>query len=82
MVREHTVLAAVGPAGTPVPRTVSLCTDESVNERPFYVMSFVEGHILRDASAAAAELEPPRARRWVPTWPRRSRRSTSLIPRR
>jgi aminoglycoside phosphotransferase (APT) family kinase protein len=56
MVREHTVLAAVGPAGVPVPRTVALCTDESVNERPFYVMEFVDGHILRDAHSAEAEL--------------------------
>jgi aminoglycoside phosphotransferase (APT) family kinase protein len=56
MVREHTVLSAVGPAGIPVPRTVALCTDETVNERPFYVMAFVNGHILRDANQARAEL--------------------------
>jgi len=36
-------------AGIPVPVTVGLCTDEAVNERPFYVMEFVEGHILRNA---------------------------------
>jgi aminoglycoside phosphotransferase (APT) family kinase protein len=57
MVREHTVLAAVGPAGVPVPTVVALCTDETVNERPFYVMEFVEGHILRDARMAADELD-------------------------
>jgi aminoglycoside phosphotransferase (APT) family kinase protein len=57
MVREHTVIAAVGPAGVPVPRAIALCTDESVNERPFYVMEFVEGHILRDAQMAADELD-------------------------
>jgi aminoglycoside phosphotransferase (APT) family kinase protein len=56
MVREHTVLAAVGPAGVPVPRVVALCTDESVNERPFYVMEFVDGKILRDARMADEEL--------------------------
>jgi len=56
MVREHTVITALHPAGIPVPRTVGLCTDESVNERAFYVMEFVEGHILRDAAAAAKEL--------------------------
>jgi len=42
------------------PETYGLCVDESVNERPFYVMNFVEGHILRDeatASAAFAESE-------------------------
>ncbi len=40
------------PAGIPVPVTVGLCTDEAVNERPFYVMEFVEGHILRSALQA------------------------------
>ena len=35
-----------------MPATVGLCTDESVNERPFYVMEFVEGHILRSAPEA------------------------------
>jgi aminoglycoside phosphotransferase (APT) family kinase protein len=58
MVREYTVIAAVGPAGVPVPKAVALCTDESVNERPFYVMEFVEGLILRDAKMAADELAP------------------------
>jgi aminoglycoside phosphotransferase (APT) family kinase protein len=56
MVREHTVIAALGPVGIPVPTIVALCTDESVNERPFYVMSFVDGHILRDAAQAEREL--------------------------
>ncbi len=43
---------SLGPAGIPVPVTVGLCTDEAVNERPFYVMEFVEGHILRSALQA------------------------------
>jgi len=54
MVREHTILSALGPAGVPVPATLALCVDEAVNERPFYVMEFVEGNILRDAAAAEA----------------------------
>jgi len=63
MVREHTVIAALGPAGVPVPAAVALCTDESVNERPFYVMEFVDGLILRDATSAARDLaEPSRSR--------------------
>jgi aminoglycoside phosphotransferase (APT) family kinase protein len=66
MVREHTVLSAVGPAGIPVPATIALCTDDSVNERPFYVMSFINGHILRDAAHAEAEL-PVEARGKVGT---------------
>jgi len=52
MVREHRLMHALGPAGIPVPRTVGLCTDEAVNERPFFVMEFVEGHIVRSAPEA------------------------------
>jgi aminoglycoside phosphotransferase (APT) family kinase protein len=54
MVREHTILSALGTTEVPVPRTLGLCTDESVNERPFYVMEFVDGHILRDTPTAEA----------------------------
>jgi len=49
MSREYRLMHSLGPAGIPVPVTVGLCTDEAVNERPFYVMEFVEGHILRNA---------------------------------
>jgi aminoglycoside phosphotransferase (APT) family kinase protein len=33
---------------------LGLCTDESVNGAPFYVMDFVDGRVLRDAAAATA----------------------------
>src|SRR5688500_19875115 len=46
MAREHRVISAVGTTGVPVPRTLGLCTDESVNGAPFYVMSFVDGVVL------------------------------------
>jgi aminoglycoside phosphotransferase (APT) family kinase protein len=52
MSREYRLMHSLGPAGIPVPVTIGLCTDEAVNERPFYVMEFVEGHILRSASEA------------------------------
>ena len=48
MVREHTIISALHPAGVPVATPLGLCTDETVNDRPFYVMEFVDGHILRD----------------------------------
>ena len=54
MVREHRLMSSLGPAGIPVPKTIGLCTDERVNERPFYVMEFVEGHIVRTAPEAEA----------------------------
>ncbi|MGO9333236.1 MAG: phosphotransferase family protein, partial [Acidimicrobiales bacterium] len=52
MSREYRLTSALGPAGIPVPITIGLCTDEAVNSRPFYVMEFVEGHILRTAPEA------------------------------
>jgi aminoglycoside phosphotransferase (APT) family kinase protein len=52
MVREHRLMHSLAPAGIPVPKTIGLCTDEAVNERPFFVMEFVDGHILRSAPEA------------------------------
>jgi aminoglycoside phosphotransferase (APT) family kinase protein len=57
MSREYRLMHSLGPAGIPVPVTIGLCTDESVNERPFYVMEFVEGHILRSAPEAEAAFD-------------------------
>jgi aminoglycoside phosphotransferase (APT) family kinase protein len=46
MAREHRIITAVGHTDVPVPRTLGLCVDESVNGAPFYVMEFVEGTVL------------------------------------
>ena len=62
MSREHTVISALQSSEVPVPRTLGLCTDTEVNGAPFYVMSFVEGHILRDEAASARVSEAVRAR--------------------
>ena len=47
MGREHRVVSALGPTPVPVAAIAGYCTDESVNEAPFYVMDFLEGPILR-----------------------------------
>jgi aminoglycoside phosphotransferase (APT) family kinase protein len=61
MAREYRVMTALGPTDVPVPATFGLCTDEDVNGAPFYVMEYVDGHILRDrATAEAAFAEPAR----------------------
>jgi len=57
MAREYRVISALGPTVVPVPVTFGLCEDEGVNGRPFYVMEFVEGHIVRDAETAERELD-------------------------
>src|SRR3954454_6868062 len=49
MRREHTVMTALASTDVPVPRTLVLCTDESVVGAPFYVMQRVQGHIVRDS---------------------------------
>ncbi|MBA3652707.1 MAG: phosphotransferase family protein [Actinobacteria bacterium] len=52
MGREFRIISALGPTPVPVAPALGFCEDESVNGRPFYVMAFVEGHILRDAATA------------------------------
>lgn len=57
MGREHRIISAVGRTSVPVAPAVGLCTDESVNGAPFYVMRFVEG-IVADSPAAGLLLSP------------------------
>jgi len=52
MSREYRIITALGPTPVPVAPSLGFCDDESVNGRPFYVMGFVEGHIVRDAATA------------------------------
>jgi aminoglycoside phosphotransferase (APT) family kinase protein len=63
MAREYRVITSLGPTAVPVPRTLGLCVDDAVNDRPFYVMEFVEGHILRDAETTARSLDERGRRR-------------------
>jgi aminoglycoside phosphotransferase (APT) family kinase protein len=57
MVREFTIISALHPLGVPVAQPLGLCVDDGVNERPFYVMEFVEGAILRDRFEAEATFD-------------------------
>ncbi len=52
MGREHKIISALGPTDVPVAPALGLCTDQAVNGAPFYVMDFVDGRVLRDATAA------------------------------
>ncbi len=60
MGREHRIISALAPTDVPVPPVVGMCTDESVNGAPFYVMEFVDGIIVRDT--ADAEVLTPEQR--------------------
>jgi aminoglycoside phosphotransferase (APT) family kinase protein len=52
MAREHRIIAALQSTSVPVPPVVGLCEDEEVNGAPFYVMSFVNGPVLRTRADA------------------------------
>ena len=53
MAREYRIIAAVGTTDVPVPAALGVCTDESVNGAPFYVMSHVDGVVLDSAERAS-----------------------------
>jgi aminoglycoside phosphotransferase (APT) family kinase protein len=53
MGREHRIISALADTDVPVAPTIGLCTDESVNGAPFYVMAFVDGLVARNAEASA-----------------------------
>ena len=52
MAREHRIIAALNQSSVPVPTTLGLCEDETVNGAPFYVMDYVDGHVVRELADA------------------------------
>ena len=54
MAREYKAISALGLTAVPVPRALGFCDDVAVTGAPFYVMSFVEGHVLHDERTALA----------------------------
>ncbi len=49
MAREHRIVSALAGTAVPVPPALGLCEDVAVNEAPFYIMEFVDGHVLNSA---------------------------------
>lgn len=62
VVREHRILSALGPTDVPVPRTLGVCEDVSVNDAPFFVMEHVEGVVLHEAAVVDDALPEGAAR--------------------
>jgi aminoglycoside phosphotransferase (APT) family kinase protein len=56
MGREHKIIKALGPTTVPVPPALGYCEDVEVNGAPFYVMAFVDGHIIRTSEIAQQKL--------------------------
>lgn len=63
MGREHRIIAGLAHSAVPVAPALGLCTDESVNELPFYVMAFVDGHVVREKAVAESLLGESGCRR-------------------
>lgn len=53
MQREHRIITALRGSAVPVAPVLGMCDDPDVNGAPFYVMEFVDGHIIRDQHSAA-----------------------------
>jgi aminoglycoside phosphotransferase (APT) family kinase protein len=58
MGREHRILAGLQGTAVPVPPVAGFCDDPDVNGAPFYVMGFVDGHVVRDRDTAERVLSP------------------------
>ncbi|HTN79547.1 MAG TPA: phosphotransferase family protein [Acidimicrobiales bacterium] len=56
--REFKIISALGPTPVPVPDALAHCTDPDVNDAPFYVMSFVDGIIVRDVNVGRSTTTP------------------------
>jgi aminoglycoside phosphotransferase (APT) family kinase protein len=63
MAREFRIISGLQGSAVPVAPALGLCDDAAVNGAPFYVMGFVDGHVLRDSATAAAVLTEPARRR-------------------
>jgi aminoglycoside phosphotransferase (APT) family kinase protein len=59
--REHRIISALAPTPVPVPATYGLCSDESVNGAPFYVMEHIDGVVL-DSPESVTGIDPSRRR--------------------
>ncbi len=62
MAREHRIIAAVGNTTVPVPATLGVCEDVSINDAPFYIMDYVDGSVLHDGEIADLEMPDHDAR--------------------
>jgi aminoglycoside phosphotransferase (APT) family kinase protein len=54
MGREHRIISALRDSPVPVPNAVGFCDDPDVNGAPFYVMDFMDAHILHTVEEVEA----------------------------
>jgi aminoglycoside phosphotransferase (APT) family kinase protein len=58
MGREYRIIAGLQNSPVPVAPALGFCDDIAVNGAPFYVMGFVDGHVVRDEATALTVLTP------------------------
>jgi aminoglycoside phosphotransferase (APT) family kinase protein len=58
MGREFRIIDGLRRSAVPVAPALGFCDDLAVNDAPFYVMGFVDGHVVRDRTAAETLLSP------------------------
>ena len=56
MGREFRIISGLQRSAVPVAPALGFCDDIAVNGAPFYVMGFVDGHVIRDAATANSVL--------------------------
>ena len=70
MSREYRVIPALRDTDVPVAPALAFCADEAVNDRPFYVMGFVDGVVLHTAG---------HTERLLPAHPARRRAAETMV---
>ncbi len=58
MTREWRFISAFHPTPVPVPVPFAYCADTEVTGASFYVMAFVDGHVMHDATVSAEHYTP------------------------
>lgn len=56
MGREHRIISGLQHTAVPVAPALGFCDDPEINGAPFYIMRYVDGHVVRDADEAIARL--------------------------
>ncbi|MET0324301.1 MAG: phosphotransferase family protein, partial [Ilumatobacteraceae bacterium] len=57
MGREFRIISGLQESAVPVAPALGSCDDATVNGAPFYVMGYVDGHVVRDRTVAEAALD-------------------------
>ena len=57
MGREFRIIDGLQHSAVPVAPALGFCDDATVNDAPFYVMGFVDGHVIRDRVTAETVLD-------------------------